>query len=152
MHHPLNRLASELCTLLGLPLPDIRPDGDGVLAFTLTLRGVDVAFLADDRIAADVVQVLVHFGTLPAERETLALRELLHANLWMQQPGAPTFARHPHSGEILLSGLLPSALTASDALPRITGLVDSALAWRRTHFLIEPAAHAMASMHLFEGR
>lgn len=153
MHSKAIGLCSNLCSLLGLPLPDLRADEDGALCFTVAIKEIEIGFVADERVSADHIQYLVHFGSAPDEREPLVLRELLHANLLSQQPGAPVFARDPQTGEVVLAGLLQlGACPAEQVLAGLVELVDSAISWRNTHRVVQNVQAGDAARRLLDRR
>lgn len=136
----LQDLADQFCAVVGLPPPGLVPDGNGLWAFSAKLRDVDVTLTHDPVHHPDHALVLVFFGPVPADRELAVLRELLHANLIMLQPGAPSFSRNPMTGDVVLQYVYPLAGASGQGLwAGLQAIVDSALKWRKNFFLDQPA-------------
>lgn len=113
-------LLEGVCTLMGISLPTPRPtlDTDGVLAFHLRLDGTSASVFQRPLLDADTVFVVIELGTLPADAELAALRQLMEANFWLLGRQAPCFARHPATAQTLLQWSCPLASTAPADLHR----------------------------------
>lgn len=101
---PLQSLCDGVCALLGVDAPRLEADGQGLLAFTLTLQDTPVTVLTRPLVDADAdaAFVVVELGTLPPELELAALRQLMEANFALLGRDAPCFSRHPVSQKVLL--------------------------------------------------
>lgn len=134
-------LAAQFCAAIESPVPELTPDGDGVLSFSAVVRDVHVAAAHDPLTHPGLVLVYATFGPVPVERELQVLRALLQANLLMTRPAAPTFTRNPDDGLVILRYACPlSELTGSALWDSLQAVIDSALQWREDYFL-GPDAH-----------
>lgn len=140
-----HELAAQFCEACASPIPDLSPDGDGVLSFSAVVRDVHVAVAHDTVTHPGLVLVYATFGSVPQQRELEICRALLYANLLMLRPAAPTFTRNPDDGQVILRYISPLAdLTGSALWDGLQAMVASALQWRQDFFL---RPHAPGSSH-----
>ncbi len=137
----IHKLAEQFCEIIGVPAPELSPDSNAVLAFSTQIGGVDISVTHDPLHHPDHATALVFFGQVPEDREVLILRELLHANLLMLRPDAPTFSRNPLTGNVILQYVFPLAGSSGRGLwTGMQGIIEYAQRWRRDFFLEQPAA------------
>ncbi|MGE0332763.1 MAG: CesT family type III secretion system chaperone [Ramlibacter sp.] len=136
-----HNLAAQFCADCDAPVPDLSPDGDGVLSFSAVVRDVHVAAAHDPVMHPGLVFVYATFGPVPPQHELDICRALLYANLLMLRPAAPVFTRNPDDGQVILRYIRPLADLSGSALwEGVQTMVDSALQWREDHFL-KPDTH-----------
>ncbi|MGE0332764.1 MAG: hypothetical protein AB7P37_18970, partial [Ramlibacter sp.] len=58
-------LAAQFCKAAGSPVPELQPNENGVLAFTATVRAVDVTVTHDPALQPGHVAMFVTFGPVP---------------------------------------------------------------------------------------
>lgn len=148
----LQELAEQFCEVIAVETPDLLPDTDGVLSFSVNVREVDLIVRNDPHSDPDHALVYLVFGHVPEDREVPVLRELLHANLAMSGPQAPAFSRNPLTGHVLLQYAWPMANVSGRSLwHAIQDVIDAILKWR-SDFGLEVAAlrpaHAAPRDHL----
>jgi hypothetical protein len=132
----LQDLAQQFCDAAQMVAPVLTPDSDGNLAFSTRIRDVDFTITHDPASQPENALILVFLGQIPADREVLILRELLHANLLMLQPGSPSFSRNPLTGSILLQYSSPLTSASGESLRAgMEGIIDMVHAWREDFFL-----------------
>lgn len=124
-------LAAQFCEAAGSPVPELQPNEHGVLAFTATVRSVDVTVTHDPALQPGHAVMFVTFGSVPRHRQLEVYRDLLHNNLLLVQAGSPAFSLNPFDDQVILQYMCP-LLEASGATlwAGLQGVIDGALQWR----------------------
>jgi hypothetical protein len=123
--------AAGFCAAAGSPVPELQPNEDGVLAFTASVRQVDLTVTHDPTLHADHAVVFVTFGFVPPHRQLEVYRDLLHNNLLLVQAGAPAFSLNPFDDQVILHYTCPLFPDSGTNLwAGLQGVVDGALQWR----------------------
>lgn len=148
----LQDLAHQFCQVIGHDAPQLVPDREGVLSFSVQVRGVDLIVRQDPTLDCGHALAYLVFGDVPEDREAQVLRELLHANLAMAGPQAPAFSRNPLTGHILLQHAFAlSGVSGAGLWQAIQDLIDTILKWRLDFGLdvsAAPEANAGSLHHL----
>ncbi len=146
--HSLQDLADQLCAVTGANVPSLEAGADGLLAFSIKVRGVDVTVTHDPVEHGDEAAVYIFFGTLPTDREGLAAEALLRANLQMRSPRAPSFGLDEQRREVVLKYAYPLSSASGHGLcGGLEAIAETALRWRENHFI--DVVEAMAEFGQF---
>lgn len=130
-------LAAQFCAAACLPAPDMPRDGLGVIGFNVRIQDVDITLTHDPVGDPAHAFVMAGFGRIPPGLELAALRELLGANLVMQQTGGPVFCRRPASGEIVLQYACALADASGEGLlAGLKTIAAMALKWQADNFML----------------
>jgi hypothetical protein len=136
-----DRLAAGFCACAGVPAPKPLPHDGGVRSLATELGGVPLAVVHDPVQYPDHVFVLFTMGDVPAQDELACLRELMQANLLMLAPFAPSFSRHPESGELMMHYVLRLDDADGETLYRgCTIAVEAVRHWRSHGSFAMPAS------------
>lgn len=139
-----HELAEQFCAAAGSPVPELAPDRDGWISFSVVVRDVHVAVACDPVAHSGQVFVYATFGPVPPQRELEVCRALLYANLLMLRVGSPVFMRNPGDGQVILRYARdPQALTGDVLWSGVHPLVDRALQWREDCLLSSAAPHSL---------
>lgn len=131
----LQDLVGQFCTILGSTTPVLAANAEGIFAFSVTVRGVDINVSHDQLRGAGHAVICVYFGDVPAAQEAAILRNLLHANFTMRELHAPAFCCDPHSEQIALKYVYPLAEASGESLwAGLQVLVEKVLRWRTEPF------------------
>ncbi|MGE0332607.1 MAG: CesT family type III secretion system chaperone, partial [Ramlibacter sp.] len=104
---------------------------NGVLAFTATVRAVDVTVTHDPALQPGHVAMFVTFGPVPRHRQLEVYRDLLHNNLLLVQAGAPAFSLNPFDDQVILQYMCPLfEASGANLWAGLQGVIDGALQWR----------------------
>jgi hypothetical protein len=112
------------------------------------LKDLDTLAIAIDGVAmmltyyepakGDRAFLFTNFGAIPPELELPALRRLLDINFMLYQGNAPSFAREPESGHVMLLGEIPLATaTPETVLTYMRALSAQALEWRKDYLIAD---------------
>src|SRR3569832_867890 len=116
----------------GLEAPPLVPHANGITAFNMNMRGVQITVGHDANKAPWRAFIVVEFGAVPPEHDEEVWPMLLDLNFAMFREGSPVFSRNPHNGEVLLQltyafdGATPTGLVAL-----LDWSVGIALDWRK---------------------
>lgn len=131
-------LCTSLCELVGAQAPDLVPDSNGTLAFTVTVDDVDTGVVLDDSGPEPGALLVTVLGTPEEAGELQLLRGLLDTNFIVSGVGAPSFVRNPVTGEIALhQPLLLSQVTAQDVYDKVVRATGTMARWKAGLFAEE---------------
>lgn len=131
-------LCTSLCELVGAPAPDLAPDSNGTLAFTVTVDDVDTGVVLDDSGPEPGALLITVLGVPEGSSELQILRGLLDTNFIMSGVGAPSFVRNPLNGEIALNQpLLFSQVRAQDVYDKVLRATGTMARWKAGLFAEE---------------
>ncbi len=135
----IHTLAEEFCAIAGTAAVNVRADENGVLAFSVSMRGVQATITHDAIDHPFDLMVHVIFGQVPPHSELPALRELLQMNLRMQSPGSPAFGFNAQTGDVVLRYPYPLAHASGQHLwTGLQAVTGWALQWRQDPFFEPP--------------
>lgn len=121
----------QLCSTFGVPPPALAWNGSVPPAFSLSVHGVDIAFVQAPCEDGDQAVMLVDFGELPQDGAHDALRVLLEANFLVLGPQSPAFGINPASGHVVYHlGFVPARADVPQLASHLAELAGSVLRWR----------------------
>lgn len=127
-------LCTGCCDILGVPVPHLEADAQGVRAFWVAVRGERITLLDTQQDpAAPAAVLLADLGEIPEHAELGVWHTLLAANALRPAAGRPRFSRNPHTGRALLHWLCPlAAMETVEVCRRISALAAFASAWNQS--------------------
>jgi hypothetical protein len=131
------QLINDFCSLCGMSEPTHILNGGSV-----SINGVLVLLRQVEKLDPARLYIRCDFGEIPLHREKDACKTLLEANLDLYDGSGPAFSISPKSGHVLFShSYLLEELSPVQLRDALSALVESALEWRKTHFLVAPRSH-----------
>lgn len=141
-------LCASLCSLVGIDAPQLAPDEDGVVGFTITLDEVDIGFVQGARDGEPGMLMVANFGAPDEASEVRVLRELMSANFLLSGVGAPAFVRNPVTREFSLhQSWLLSQITAQDLYQTTLRAANAVKLCKAGSFLRPPGQHEPPTVH-----
>ncbi len=126
-----------LCSLIDVTPPDLTPDAQGVVGFTVDCQGASVNFMEGEYGSEPGLLMSVMFGAPPADQELEVLRSLMDANFLLAGMMAPAFVRNPATGEIALhQSYLLSQVDVQGIYQGIANAAAAVEAWREDPMLL----------------
>jgi len=159
MENSLGYLCAGFCDIANVAVPELRQQDDGIVAFSMTWRSVNVDVMVTPAISPDHAFVLFDMGTPdPGLGDpTHILLALMHANFIFLRAGQPVFSCHPETNAVVLQWTLPLCGSTPAGLHQVIQEgVALVLQWRESGFLpqagnagqISPATAAAAGSYV----
>lgn len=124
-------LSRGLCEVVGMDVPDLIADENGIVTLAMRLHDVDISIGIDPQRSSSCAFVLVSFGALPEQDREAVLCNLLEANLFMLNDRGRAFSFDPGAASITLQYACPCAdAVAADVYQDLLRDVSLARQWR----------------------
>lgn len=134
----LQHLCEGFCEIAQVAAPELQAQADGIAAFTIHWRDVDVQVIARPAADPDHAFALFDLGTPEPARADLSrvLMALMHNNFMALRASQPVFSVQPESDRVMLQWPVPLRHVTPALLHQmIEEGVELALQWRRDYFL-----------------
>lgn len=134
-------LCAGFCEIVKVPLPVLKADDRGLVAFHVVLRDATVNLVHRPDKSPDHVFILFEFGPvgLNGPASFAELQALLEANFALLEVHTPVISRNPANGEAVMQCVYPLfEATPSGLYELIDTGIDQASQWRKDLSLRSP--------------
>ncbi len=123
-------LCDCICELAGVKAPQLEPNSDGCLAFTIAYTGVDIGFIEEHR-GEPAAMLVANFGAPPGWDEMNALARILQTDFLHSPLGAPLLVQDPEGREVALHQPWPLSNSRAHDIHEAMTRIAGAAAWIR---------------------